>query len=80
MQIKDIKVATSKDCSRKQKNVIYCDEFCSTQVYNGFKVDGIERRKTESENELAGGELVVYATNQRVQELKRKSNNIELEK
>ena len=30
---------------------------------NGFRVDGIEKRKTESENELAGGELVVYASN-----------------
>ena len=30
---------------------------------NGFRVDSIERRKTESENELAGGELVVYASN-----------------
>ncbi len=30
---------------------------------NGFRVDRIERRKTESENELAGGELVVYVSN-----------------
>lgn len=37
---------------------------------NGFKVDEIEKRKTESENELAGGELVVYESNERVQELK----------
>ena len=37
---------------------------------NGFRVDEIEKRKTESENELAGGELVVYASNERVQELK----------
>ena len=38
---------------------------------NGFKVDGIEKRKTESENELAGGELVIYASNERIQELKK---------
>ena len=56
------------------------DEIAQLLNDNGFKVDEIERRKTESENELAGGELVVYATNQRVQELKRESNNIELEK
>lgn len=38
---------------------------------NGFRVDGIEKRKTESENELAGGELVVYASDERIQELKK---------
>ena len=36
----------------------------------GFKVDEIERRKTESENELAGGELVIYASVERIQEIK----------
>lgn len=38
---------------------------------NGFKVDEIERRKTESENELAGGELIIYASNERIQEFKK---------
>lgn len=33
---------------------------------NGFRVNEIEKRKTESENELAGGELVVYASNERI--------------
>lgn len=33
---------------------------------NGFRVDTIEKRKTESENELAGGELVIYASNERI--------------
>lgn len=44
------------------------DEIAQLLNDNGFKVDEIERRKTQSENELAGGELVVYATNQRVKE------------
>ncbi len=43
------------------------DEIAQLLNDNGFKVDEIERRKTESENELVGGEIVVYATNQRVQ-------------
>lgn len=34
---------------------------------NGFKVDEIEKRETESENELAGKELVVYASNEQIQ-------------
>lgn len=38
---------------------------------NGFRIDEIERRKTESDNELAGGELVIYASNERIQEVKR---------
>lgn len=47
---------------------------------NGFRVDDIEKRKTESENELAGGELVVYASNQRIQEQKKgESSNNEIE-
>lgn len=49
---------------------------------NGFRVDEIEKRKTESENELAGGELVVYASNERIQELKKGDslkNEVELE-
>lgn len=41
---------------------------------NGFRIDGIEKRKTESENELAGGELVVYASNERIQELKKRNS------
>ena len=34
---------------------------------NGFKVDEIEKRETESGNELAGKELVVYASNEQIQ-------------
>ena len=30
---------------------------------NGFKVDILEKRKTESENELSSNELIIYATN-----------------
>lgn len=30
---------------------------------NGFKVDILEKRKTESENELSFNELIIYATN-----------------
>ncbi len=40
------------------------DEITRLLNNNGFKVDLIETRKTESKNELARGELVVYATNE----------------
>ena len=42
---------------------------------NGFKVDAIEKRKTESENELAGGELIIYASNERIKEFKDEYNS-----
>ena len=38
------------------------DEISNFLKDNGFGIDEIERRKTESENELAGGELIIYAT------------------
>ena len=38
------------------------DEISNLLKDNGFGIDEIERRKTESENELAGGELIIYAT------------------
>lgn len=41
---------------------------------NGFRVDTIEKRKTESENALAGGELVIYASNEREKNLNTKKS------
>ena len=37
------------------------DEISNFLKDNGFEIDEIERRKTESENVLAGGKLIIYA-------------------
>lgn len=43
------------------------EEFSKILNDNGFKVDEIEKRETESGNELAVKELVVYASNEQIQ-------------
>lgn len=55
------------------------DEISKLLNDSGFKVDTIETRKTESENELAGGELVIYASNDRIQLKKNTDLTSEIE-
>lgn len=57
---------------RKGQDVYaYTKYFTEEEIYkllnnNGFIVDRIEKRKIESKNELSGGELIVYASNESV--------------
>lgn len=60
---------------RKSQNIYTYTKYFTTEEItvllkdNGFRVDEIEKRKTESENELTGKELIIYASNEQMQEI-----------